>query len=277
VRTEHWRVGVLASYWGSAHQDLEEFDSNFPAISGWIDRLIDDETTARLRYDYTYGWVDYDPFASAHGLTASLFHGWDRAGATELFLGGGASDFFFDIEDVPDAEGTPPMCPTGVAVCGPAGLDESVVRNRDGGLLRTGIQHAYDLGRFGTSVDGGYAYQRYWSEGTEWDYQAHSLRLGAHTLLPLELILNLEGSFIYQPFDNPSTYPNAIPPGGGPYTLSTDPRLDRIWRVGVSLERQLMNHISVSARYEYSNVISNVRVYDYDRSIIGAYVKVALP
>lgn len=282
LRTENWSGGLMASYTGWVQDELDQFDMQYPTVSGWLDRRFGDSTIGRVRYDFGYAWLGNEPFVAAQDFTASVYQNWNRYGATEFSGRYVWNNFFFARFDVPGGTGTPgSTCPAipGTtptliwSVCGPPGLDEAVERNRDGHGLRLGFLHRYPIDFFDTVLRGGYFYHRYFSRGTEYRFEAHEVQLGFDALLPFELELDVLGRFVYQPFDHPSTFPTPPPTTNGTeYGLKSRRRLDKLWDVAVVLERDLGKYLTLAARYWYQNNISNVDAFDYDRSIVGAYL-----
>lgn len=150
-REEHWSGGVLASYTGTAHFDISEFDTHYPTVAAWVDHHFDDRTSLRGRYDYGYAWVNYDPYLSANSLTATLFHVWDDAGLTELSVLGGFYDFKYDRIDPPPF--TPPPSP-----------DTSDI-DRDGTELSAEWVQRVPTGFEDLELRGGYRYTWYTADG----------------------------------------------------------------------------------------------------------------
>jgi len=281
-RTEKWSGGVLANYAGSAHFELNEFDVHYPRGGLWLDRELGKDNMLRLRYQGGFGWVDYAPFVTTHDASLTLYHGWGEAGRTEFFGGWNFNDFHYALTHLNSAVGG--SCVGGVAgqLCAPEGLDTRVTFDRDGNGLSLGALHRYRVRALQNDfirpieLRGGYAYRRYWADGQDWDYQGHLFRLGLESDLPWDIAWDNEISFTYRPFDNPSSLP-APPPGPPidgvtPYTLSSDNRSDKIFRLGTELEKPIYEWLSVSARYSYMLNSSNVIFYDYDRHVVGGYV-----
>ena len=259
---EDWSGGIVGAYSGSAHFDLNVFDTHYPVIGGWVDRRFGDDDLLRLRYDVGYAWVDYDPFLFSQYTRASWIHVWETAGLTELFVAGEFNNYKFDL--------IPQTNP-------PAGVMPSD-RDRDGNGVIAGIEHRIPLRGASSVVRGGYTFESYWSDGEEWDADAHSVYVGVSALLPWEILFDAEGGYTYAPHDHPTTFsePDFSPPPANP-PRATDDRTDHIYTFEVSLEKGVTEHVSVSTEYLYLHSNSNAGFFDYDRHIIGAYVTVALP
>ncbi|MEE8581782.1 MAG: tetratricopeptide repeat protein, partial [Myxococcota bacterium] len=56
-RSDDWVAGLLASYSGSAHDDLNAFDEHFTRTALWVDRRLDDLTFLSLLVDFGYSWL----------------------------------------------------------------------------------------------------------------------------------------------------------------------------------------------------------------------------
>jgi len=252
-----WSGGLVGSYSGSANIDLDKFDTHYPVVGLWLDRRLEDRDLLRLRYDIGYAWVDYAPFLLAQDARAAWLRVWPRAGSTELFVAGEFNDYEFEpiVVIPPDPVGVTPRD-----------------RDRSGDGILVGIGHRVPLGDGATVVRGGYAYERYWAVGSEWDFDSHDLYLGLSMLLPNGVIFDVEGGYAYRPHRNPSTFPD---PDGSP--PSTHDRRDHIYTVDASLEKDLSERWSVSTAYHFIHSNSNSGFFDYDRHIVGAYVTLSVP
>lgn len=276
LRTPDWSAGAAITYYGSAHFDLDQFDQHYPVLSLWLDRRLAEATTLRLRYDTGYAWVDNDPFLFTHGLTGTVFHDWGREGSSRLFAGYYRSNYLYGQEaDVPDGPGGPlrTCLDRDDIICGPAGLDESRERNRDGDGWLAGVEHTYRVGALDTELIAGYLFDYFSARGREYSYTAHQIRAESRTALPWDLELRTLVSYTYAPYRNASTYPDPARLFlNRQYFLSDDPRSDDIWYFRVELEKYWTEQLSTSVRYGYLNNHSNVAVFDYDREITGIYV-----
>lgn len=277
VRRGNWAAGAFGAYYGSAHQDVNEFNVQFPSVTLWADRILDDESTARLQYDFGYAWVDGDPYLAEHRITPALFKSWGR-GVTRIYTEFVIDDFLYSNRDVPDgAEGgsAGDECPGDPLLCGPFGIDERDERDRDGWGLTAGIRHTAPIDVANAELFAGYRYRYYWAEGSEYDYQGHELRAGLRSLLPFDLSLDMQASYTYRPFRHSSTYPD--PTGvalGVQYALSGERRRDQVYRFDAVLEREINERMLASFRYSYLGNDSNTDVFDYNRNIVGAYLTV---
>ena len=146
-------------------------------------------------------------------------------------------------------------------------------RNRDGWWVGAGVEHFLSLPEapFLTSpgLRGGYLYSYYDSRGKEYDYHSHGVWLGGAATLPFEVVFDAEAGFYYRPYRDPSTYPNSPVPAGRQYPLSSNNKREREWRVSTSLERAINEYLGISVYWRFSDVDSNVGVFDYDRHVVG--------
>jgi len=279
-----WTLGALVAYYGSAHFDLTDFDTHYPSLTTWLDRRFGEATVARLQYDFSYAWVGGDAYLREHQATPAVFHDWGgRWGTTRLFSELSWDDYRFDSDDVPNgfpngAGGGPgSACPPGITTpCGPFGLDEADARDRDGFGVVVGLDHVVPVDELRSELKLGYHWHHYDAEGREYDFQGHEIEIGARTLLPWQVVLDLQGSFTYRPYDHPSTYPD---PGdlvnGVEYGLRSGDKRERVWQASAIVERPITDWLIASLRYEYTRNDSNVQVFDYDRHVVGGYLTIS--
>jgi hypothetical protein len=195
---------------------------------------------------------------------------------TSRFWGAAYYDDFFDNagDEVPGPGQTGDPC-VGTTRCGPPGLDEEKERNRDGYGGAVGIDHTVPVAWLRGEVWGSVFGEFYESRGTEYQYDGYGARLGFHSQLPANFSLAVWGGFTHRPYMHPSTYPNPDNPqllAGEQYALSDTDRLDNVAEFEIELAHPITDHLIGSIRYGYLSNDSNVDVYDYDRSIIGAYI-----
>lgn len=279
-RTTDWAAGLVAAYYGSAHDDANRFNSQYPTLTAWLDRRIDEATTARLQYDFGYAWVDADPYLLHHTFTPALFREWGESGTSRLFVQLDWNNFLFSNQDLPAGTAGPgstcpnePVSGLPFARCGPAGLDEERALNRDGFGTIAGIDHVYPL-TDDVALRGGLRFHRYSSRGSEYSFQGYEGILGLRALLPQEFVVDLQGSWMYAPFRNASVFPDSDAPRGQEHTLGDVRRREKATRIDVILERPINEWLTASARYSYYDNDSNTDIYDYDRDIVGGYLTV---
>ena len=275
-----WTIGAMASYYGSAHSDLTDFDTHYPSATVWIDRRLTEATLLRLQYDFSYAWVGKSPYLREHALTPALFHNWgERWGTTRVYAELRHDDFRFSPDDEPDGfpGGSPgDDCPDTSQPCGPFGVDESDERNRDGFWGIFGFDHAFPVDAIASELRFGYAYHYYDAEGSEYSFRGHELSVGTRTALPWRFVADVQGSFTYRPYENPSTFPDSgALTVNQQFGLRSRDKRERIWRVDAILERPLNRWLTASVRYGYQNNDANVAVFDFDRHIIGGYLTFA--
>lgn len=278
----NWSGGVAATYAGNVQFTLTDFDIQYPRGSAWLDYDLDPDTLIRLRYGIGYAWVGYSPFLFTQDASLSLYRNWGRPGNTEVGFGWTWNDYRFPLISVPPGPSNVPGTPCGNGdpldrPCSPASVLPSITRDRDGDSLRPFLLHRIRILAIDTAalrnieLRAGYAYEKYLADGSDWRFQGHDFLAGVKATLLFELRLDAQVAFSYRPFDYPSSYP---PPGvlqGRVYPLSPQDRLDKITRLGTSLEKPINDRFSVAARYLYTRSASNVEVFEYSRHVIGGY------
>jgi len=233
-RNADWAGGALLGYFGRAYADLNQFDTHFPSASAWIDRALGEKTYLRLKGDFGYAWVDDEPYLILPGGTLSLHRDWGRAGSGRFFGYYQWRDYRFDLS-----------------------YEE---QNRDGQEYGGGYDHSYTAGSH-TVLRGGALINHYDSEIGEYTNTGYGGWLGIVQDLPLELILDVRASYLYQHYDNLSYF-----------SAYTTRRRDHVVYVDAALERPITDHLKVSARYRHENDSSNVAVFDYHRNIVGGFL-----
>jgi tetratricopeptide (TPR) repeat protein len=274
-----WAAGVQGTYYASLHQDLDDFNEQYPSLGVWYDQRLAERTAMRLSYDVGYAWYDGDPFLFTQQVRASLFHSFRESGQSELFVTPYKNNYLYSVDDnVQDGTGVGVACPVPTAICGPAGLNEHQERNRDGWGVVAGGEHRYLVDALDTELLGGLAYLYYGARGSEYSYNGIGTWVGTDTALPFEAAFRTAIGYAWLDYRNPSTYPDPGDPGLQPpapfeqYALDDDDRSDDRWTFAVELEKYITAAWSASVRYSYTNNNSNVDVFAYDREIVGAYV-----
>lgn len=278
-----WAGGLLASYSGSKHHDLTDFDVHYPTLGTFLDYRFAPLTISRLRYNFGYAWVRDGSFLSTHLIQGSLKHTWERLGTTEILGDVTFNNFLFRNQDAPPGSGNPGLgCPAPIPTttgCGPLGLDESIKRNRDGYGLGAAVEHSYLLpipavaepAFESAAIRGGYRFEFYDSQGTEWERFGHILSAGFSLEFPLDISFDATAAYERYDYLNPSTFPdNEV--SGDEYALDQDDREEDAFSVSAEIEKDFGEYVSVSGRYSYYDSASNRRVYDYRRHVVGAYV-----
>jgi tetratricopeptide (TPR) repeat protein len=275
----NWTFGAIGAYYGSAQADLTDFDTEYPSLTLWGDRRIGEATTARLQYDFSYAWVGYDPYLMENAVTPAVFHDWGRYGTTRLFARLSWDDFRYHSTNVPAGTGVPySPCPGGLSVCGPPGLNERHARERDGFWTVVGFDHTFAVDPLSTEFTFGYHFHDYNSEGKEFSFIGHEIQIGSHTLLPWQFSLDVRGTYMLQDYAHPSTYPDPKHVYSGlEYRLPSSDKTEQLWELDTILSRPITHWMIGSVRFAYQNDDSNVRVFDYDRFIVGGYLTFTVP
>lgn len=275
-----WTGGLLGAYSGSAHFDIEEFDSHYPTIGGWLDRRLGPQTHARAYYTFGQAWIDEDSFLRSQLAQAGIVHTWERNGTTEVFGDVSWNDFRFPTREVPDTGGGG-ACANPFGGCGPAGVDEGRERDRDGVGVGLSVEHRYpvtipqslavvveDL-----TLRGLYRVRYYDSQGDEWEHVSNRFQVGAELHLPFDLRLDSWAAYERRDFNNPSTFPNTETIGDSfVASLQDSDREENVFESFVELEKQLGRFFSVSTRWTYVDNESNRKVFDFNRHVVGGYL-----
>ncbi len=269
LRTEDWSGGATFTYYGSSHFQLDEFDEHYPVLGLWLDRRLGESTTFRLRYDFGYAWIDNDPFLLSHELTPALFHDWGDAGRTKAYVSLYKYDYKFRPFDEFDATSAGGC---NFLSCGPRGVNEATLRNRDGWGTVTGLEHLWRLGALESELTTGVRWHDFEARGTEYDYSGPELWLATETQLPWDLEFRTVVSWSDLDYDNPSTYPVRLPLISPVFAPGTSDKDEERWRAAAELEWFLADRWSLMGRYTWSDNDSNVGVFDYSRWGFGMYV-----
>lgn len=287
-----FRTGGVLRYAGSEHDELERFDAHVPGATLWADRALGfGDASLRLQYDFDAAFIDFnegnrDPFVLSHLVAASLYKPWTGGHYTVLETAFGVDDYGYERFEVPDdTNPATPVCePGGVTFCGPL-LNERNATDRDGLGLGASVLHHLPVplavpGLDAPWLEGAYRYQRYWSEGSEYDHHRHQIELGIGVGLPLEVFLRVRGRYAYSDYDNRSVFPDpsdvAATPVGERYFLDNDDREEHETGVRVSLERAFFERFVLTARYSRTRNRSNVDVFRYTRDLFGLSLRVGL-
>ncbi len=258
LNTRDWGAGAMLNYTGTAQFDLQQFNYHYPVATAWLDRRITENLTAHLQGDYAYGWVDNDPWVSEVAATPALVYAWARDTYTRLFGRFYFANYYFDPSNT-------------AAYTVPPGLDLAAERNRDGRAEQVGLEQGLPIDAIHTQLTGTATFTRYHAEGTEYSFRGTGAYLASDTDLPWKLSLHLGAGYTYRGYLNPTTFADVAPP-------NSPIRHDHIVDTDVGLERPIYyDWLLGSVRWHYTNAASNVNVFDYDRSILGAYLTFRLP
>ncbi|HTY18123.1 MAG TPA: tetratricopeptide repeat protein [Myxococcota bacterium] len=273
-RSDGWAIGARAFYYGSSYIEAHDFDLDYPGVGTWVDRQLSERSLLRLEAGFGNGWLGYDQYVRTYSLTPQWFYDFGEWGVTRVYSGFAYNNFRKNEGD-PNGIGVPGTpCPDHEERCGPPGFgNQTHYRDRDGWGFVAGVDQNVPLRGGSTILRGGPFYEYYNSEGREWDQWGIGVHAGVRQQLPWKLVLDSEVRYAYRPFDNPSSYPNPDNVIRGiEYSLKNSDRTDNYVEVDTRLERQLTEHFSVTLRYDYLRNSSNVKVFDYDRHLVGAYV-----
>ena len=281
-----WSAGMTGGYSGTAHNELDEFDSHYPTIGAYLARRFDANTIGQLQYQYGFGWIDEEKFMQSQVVSLAVSHVWPTAGTTVLSSDLMWTDLKFKLLNVPDAAPgavtgdacpvTPTSPPSG---CGPDSLDERRERDRDGIGFGIGLSHQYPIQVPVTlerifealEVGGGYQFRLFDSDGSEWKYTSHILRAGIDAELPRDFSVGAHVMYEYRDFGHRSTFPDREVIDEA-YLLSGADREEHEVTFTAEVEKDLTKNLSVSARWAYTESESNRRVYGYNRHIVGGYL-----
>ena len=249
-RTKNWAGGILGSYFGTGHVDLQQFNQNTLTGSLWLDRRIDDASFLRLQPFYAYTWY-FDPYLANMGATLSYHRDFDDKGAGVLHATYAYRDYLFNTSNP--------------RIIGLNGEDFAEERDRDGTDFVVGYDHEIGVTEK-TTLRGGIAHGRYEAEGNEYSHVSYGGHVGLSHQLPWKLVLDLSGEYAYQPYRQQSSFPV-------PY-VATEKRRDHYYGAGAQLSRPINDWLSVAGYYRYARNDSNTTPFDYQKNVIGAYFTV---
>jgi tetratricopeptide (TPR) repeat protein len=284
-RNPTWSFGVLPAYYGDANFDLSQFNLQYPSLSGWIDRRVDEVSFVRLRPYGGYAWRDNDPYVGLGGAETSYNRSFGSLGVGRAYVDVSYQDYHFAIPDDQGILGALPFFAASGLTVTQAQLDalnEAVKdeRVRDGTDLTAGYEHTLPLASdtpLETTVRAGVAGGRYFSEGREYEHSSVKVWLRARKALFFETTIDVLGSFAYEPYAYPSTFlpiEEQFSCVGSSCVVraSGDDREDNIFNVRVILERPITDTIKGSVRWRFQDNQSNTDAYDYHRHIVGGYL-----
>lgn len=304
-----WQGGGMLRYGGSEHLELERFDTHAPGATLWVDRDLEvGDASLRLQYDFDVALIDYQgpadkPFVISHLVGASIYKPWQDGIYTIVGARVGRDHYGYDRSNFLPEDGSVggpgTSCLTqSFEFCGPGNLNEADATDRDGTGVGLSLLQHFPLplpsdfeGLTAPWIEGEYLYQRYWSEGSEYDHQRHQIEIGFGVLLPFEIGLRVSGRYAYLPYGNPSVFPDPSdvaaatarppnPPDPGQdaleYFLDHSSRREHETGVRVSLERALGEHVVLTTRYSRSRNRSTSDVFSYTRDLFGISIRVAL-
>ena len=275
VQSGPWTLGLRADYLGTYHFDLTDFDLQYPGVGAWVDYRLSPASLLRLDYAFHYGWLGYEAYVTSNLLSPQWFHQFDDYGLFRLYGLLSYDDFHDNVGDEVAGPGMVGDPCVGTTRCGPPGINEAHARDRDGYGGGLGFDHTVPVAAIRGEVWGGAFWEFYQSEGSEYQFNGYGLRTGFRSEFAPKWALAGWAGYIYRPFHHASTYPAPDNPqllAGQEYALASYNRRDQVVDVEIELAREITDSLSASIRYAYTWNPSNVAVFDYDRSVIGAYV-----
>ncbi|HKA15716.1 MAG TPA: tetratricopeptide repeat protein [Myxococcota bacterium] len=260
LRDEEQSAGAAIGYSGNAHDTVTELDLQYPWATFWYDRRLSEKTWARLQPFFGYAWLDANPYDVLGGATASISHEFTGRFTGDAYTRVMANDFRYHLK--PD--------PVVAVAAGPATAERfRRFRNRDGVEYAAGVEGRFAVVPASTTLRAGSEYQRYESEGRDWEYDGSRTWIGVTQALPWRFVFDVLGSYGWYPYDHTSSYDENLLR----YLVGKGPdREDQIWDVQGELRYPVTDWLEVSARGQYTDAESNVRVFDYDRWIAGGYL-----
>ena len=282
LKNPSWSVGLIPAYQGSAHVTLSQFDIQYPNLSLWVDRRVDEVSFVRLRPYGGYAWRDGQSYLGVFGGELSYSRSFGGAGTGRAFFDIARNDYKFDILGDPTlafvtsgAVTWPGLTP---AEAGAINADLIDDRKRDGYGYNGGYEHTLPLNTDSpreTTLRAGLSGGHYESRGTEYIHDSVMLWLRGRQELVWDVTLDLLGSYAYEPYEYPSTFQSvdvlalrAVGVRGGPN------RVDHIWNVRMIFERPITENVKASLRWRYNDNDSNTDTYNFDRHIVGGFVTI---
>jgi tetratricopeptide (TPR) repeat protein len=274
LRNPDWSLGALAGYEGNAYFDLSDFNLQYPSVSLWVDRRVDDVSFARLQPFFGYIWREGDNYLGAVGGELAYYRRYDSS-MGRLFGEVLYNDYLYSIPDDAGVAWALSFFEPGdpeydLLVEGEERLKR--VRNRDGIQYKLGYEHAIEVGER-TEVRAGADVYHYEAQGDEWTHQHVGVWLGVRRDLVWKLDLDVLGGYAYEPYKKSSSFYRSALKAAFPQLMGLGPdRRDNIWRVSVVLERPVVRWLKASLLWRYQDNNSNTDEFDYDRHVVGGFL-----
>jgi hypothetical protein len=276
LRNPNWSLGAVAGYMGNAYFDLNEFNTQYPNISLWVDRRLDDASFVRLKPFFGYVWRDADSYLGAVGGNLAYFRRYDSS------YGRLYGEVLYDdyLYSIPDDGNIAAVIEAGGGTLDPAVVDALLagnerlkrVRDRDGVQYEIGYEHVVEVGER-TEVTAGTDFYHYEAQGDEWTHRHVGVWLGLRRDLVWKLSLDVVADYAYEPYRKASSFLYSVPKALSPELMGLGPdRRDNIWGVSVLLERPILSWLKASLSWRYQDNDSNTDVFDYDRHIAGGFL-----
>ena len=244
--TRNWSGGFGVQYTGTSHHELKQYDQHYPSGTLWVNRRINEQLVAQLQVDGGYSWVDNKSFVQDSSVTPSLYYTWKNGQQTTLFGRGYWNNFMFN-----------PVAPMNAASA------REVDRDENG--LALGLSHSVPVEGIRGSVNAGYIFYRNEADGREWDYIAHQPFVGMQSAVTDRTSLSGQLTYAYRHHDRRSRYDLTA-------TSDTQDRRESDIGAAVTIDHAITDQLTGSMRYRYNDNGSNVRLFDYNRGIAGAYL-----
>jgi tetratricopeptide (TPR) repeat protein len=233
LRGDPWLVGVEYSLYQSVHTRLHDYDvtNNAPSIyGGYQDDVAGFPYKVQVEYEYQHTLLDNTRYLARHSGIFSLDFSEAPFLLTQLTYRAQKKHYYNQ----------------GIALKTP---EDRNAFNHMAGLTQylffwEKTRHIY----------GGYFFDTDDADGSNWDYKGHLASAGFYTPLIYGIGLRAKGEYYWQNFDNVNT-------------IFLEKRKDREWTVHVSLDRDFLKYLNLSAYYVHQNHNSNIDAYEYDRNI----------
>ncbi len=248
IQTEAWLGGASYTFYQSFHRTLSGFDVEDHTPVAYLQRQFG-SLQARLQYSYDYILVGRSPFLIANSIQPSFtlsegYHAFTQA------------QFRYQNKDFQDGRFLQNSFRDGKNWL--AGITQYFLFADNTGNFRLG--YTFDTDRTG----GGSPSVAVLGDQTnaDWAYTGH--RISAGLGLPAVLAYKVDFDFSYyrQNYANP----NSFAPGNAG-DLTTLKRRDNIFYFTGTIGRDFTEWLSASVQYSYTRDQSNVKLFDYNRSV----------
>jgi tetratricopeptide (TPR) repeat protein len=261
TRTSLWQAGAEYDFFQNLHFTLHEFDIRNHTF-GLFGRAKFDPVTLRLGVHYDMTALDNARFSEAYTLQPSATIQATQDLFTRVSMQYRSEHYFHDPP--------PPLDPT-IPPLDPA------VRGRDGWNVRTGFDQFWLFNKQWSYARLSYHYDTQRSEGSDWDYNGHEVRLGVQTPLWAGITLDVNGAYYRFNYRSVNSFSCCTDARGGLGSLDLDPaspsrdiqvRTDNRFTSGIALSRGLGPYLTLSAGYVYTRNQSNIAFFDYRRHLV---------
>ena len=243
IETPVWTAGVTYGFYQTFHQKLTAFDIQDHAPTVFVQRQIG-IATARIQYSFDYVRVGQDPFLLSHAIQPIFTIAEGNSLFTQIQLRYQNKDFQDDrFAGNSFRDGKNWL----------AGITQYAYFANGTGHVRLG--YTYDSDRTG----GGHPQMATPGVQTnaDWAYKAHRLSVGLSVPAIWTLKPNFAFDYYHLEYDNPSSFS----------TNGAIARRDNVMFITATLNRPLTDWLGIAVEYNYMRDQSNLRVFDYNRSI----------